>query len=59
MLIWVTLIISFHGIRGKAVTSLNVELGVEKSQTRKSKRKILKHFTRIVCFARISANLEE
>jgi hypothetical protein len=38
MLIWVTLIISFHGIRGKAVTSLNVELGVEKSQRRRKEK---------------------
>jgi lipoate-protein ligase B len=43
------LIISFHvEFAVKAVTSLNVELGVEKSQRGRSKEKILKHFTRIV-----------
>ena len=33
------------GIRGKAVTSLNVELGVEKVNEEEVKEKILKHFT--------------
>jgi lipoyl(octanoyl) transferase len=33
-------------IRGKAVTSLNVELGVEKSQRRRVKENI-KHFTEL------------
>ncbi|MFL9830698.1 lipoyl(octanoyl) transferase LipB [Flavobacterium sp. ST-87] len=33
------------GIRGKAVTSLNVELGVEKVDEEEVKDKILKHFT--------------
>ncbi len=33
------------GIRGKAVTSLNVELGVEKVNEEEVKQKILKHFT--------------
>ena len=32
------------GIRGKAVTSLNVELGVEKVDEEEVKAKILKHF---------------
>jgi lipoyl(octanoyl) transferase len=33
------------GIRGKAVTSLNVELGVEKVNEEEVKAKILKHFS--------------
>jgi lipoyl(octanoyl) transferase len=33
------------GIRGKAVTSLNVELGVEKVNEQEVKEKILKHFS--------------
>lgn len=33
------------GIRGKAVTSLNVELGVEKVDEEEVKQKMLKHFT--------------
>jgi lipoyl(octanoyl) transferase len=33
------------GIRGKAVTSLNVELGVEKVDEQEVKEKILKHFS--------------
>ena len=33
------------GIRGKAVTSLQVELGVEKVDEKDVKEKILKHFT--------------
>jgi lipoyl(octanoyl) transferase len=33
------------GIRGKAVTSLNVELGVEKVNEAEVKEKILKHFS--------------
>ncbi len=33
------------GIRGKAVTSLNVELGVDAVDVEEVKRKILKHFT--------------
>ena len=33
------------GIRGKAVTSLNVELGVDKVDEAEVKTKILKHFT--------------
>jgi lipoyl(octanoyl) transferase len=33
------------GIRGKAVTSLNVELGVEKVNEEEVKEKILKHFS--------------
>ena len=33
------------GIRGKAVTSLNVELGVEKVDEADVKTKILKHFS--------------
>jgi lipoyl(octanoyl) transferase len=33
------------GIRGKAVTSLNVELGVEKVDEEEVKAKILKHFS--------------
>jgi lipoyl(octanoyl) transferase len=33
------------GIRGKAVTSLNVELGVERVDEEEVKAKILKHFT--------------
>ena len=32
------------GIRGKAVTTLNVELGVEKVDEEEVKAKILKHF---------------
>ena len=32
------------GIRGKAVTSLNIELGVEKVDEDEVKTKILKHF---------------
>jgi lipoyl(octanoyl) transferase len=35
------------GIRGKAVTSLNVELGVEKVDEEEVKEKILKHFTEL------------
>ena len=35
------------GIRGKAVTSLNVELGVEKVDEEEVKVKILKHFTQL------------
>src|SRR6187402_3838980 len=35
------------GIRGKAVTSLNVELGVEKVDEAEVKAKILKHFTQL------------
>jgi lipoyl(octanoyl) transferase len=35
------------GIRGKAVTSLNVELGVEKVNEAEVKAKILKHFSNI------------
>jgi lipoyl(octanoyl) transferase len=33
------------GIRGKAVTSLNVELGIEKVDEQEVKEKILKHFS--------------
>ena len=33
------------GIRGKAVTSLNVELGVEKVNEEEVKEKIIKHFS--------------
>jgi lipoyl(octanoyl) transferase len=35
------------GIRGKAVTSLNVELGVEKVDEEEVKAKIIKHFTQL------------
>ena len=35
------------GIRGKAVTSLNVELGVEKVDEAEVKAKIVKHFTQL------------
>ena len=35
------------GIKGKAVTSLNVELGVEKVDEKEVKEKILKHFNRL------------
>lgn len=35
------------GIKGKAVTSLNVELGVEKVNEEEVKQKILKHFTQL------------
>ena len=35
------------GIRGKAVTSLNVELGVEKVEEAEVKAKILKHFSNL------------
>ena len=35
------------GIRGKAVTSLNVELGVENVDEEEVKAKILKHFTEL------------
>jgi lipoyl(octanoyl) transferase len=35
------------GIRGKAVTSLNVELGVEKVDEEEVKSKILKHFSQL------------
>ena len=35
------------GIRGKAVTSLNVELGVEKVNQEEVKQKILKHFSEL------------
>lgn len=35
------------GIRGKAVTTLNVELGVEKVDEEEVKAKILKHFTQL------------
>ena len=35
------------GIRGKAVTSLNVELGVEKVNEEEIKEKILKHFSQL------------
>jgi lipoyl(octanoyl) transferase len=35
------------GIRGKAVTSLNVELGVEKVDEAEVKTKILKHFSEL------------
>jgi lipoyl(octanoyl) transferase len=35
------------GIRGKAVTSLNVELGLEKVDEAEVKAKILKHFSRL------------
>jgi len=35
------------GIRGKAVTTLNVELGVEKVDEEEVKAKILKHFTEL------------
>ncbi len=35
------------GIRGKAVTSLNVELGVEKVDEEEVKEKILRHFTNL------------
>jgi lipoyl(octanoyl) transferase len=35
------------GIRGKAVTTLNVELGVEKVDEEEVKEKILKHFSRL------------
>jgi len=35
------------GIRGKAVTSLNVELGVEKVNEAEVKEKILKHFSKL------------
>jgi lipoyl(octanoyl) transferase len=35
------------GIRGKAVTSLNVELGVEKVDEEEVKEKILKHFSHL------------
>lgn len=35
------------GIRGKAVTSLNVELGVEKVNEEEVKEKILKHFSNL------------
>jgi lipoyl(octanoyl) transferase len=35
------------GIRGKAVTSLNVELGVERVNEEEVKGKILKHFTQL------------
>lgn len=36
-----------YGIRGKAVTSLNVELGVEKVDEEEVKAKILKHFSQL------------
>jgi lipoyl(octanoyl) transferase len=39
--------ISPCGIRGKAVTSLNVELGVEKVDENEVKAKILNHFTQL------------
>jgi lipoyl(octanoyl) transferase len=35
------------GIRGKAVTSLNVELGVAKVNEEEVKEKILKHFSNL------------
>ena len=35
------------GIKGKAVTSLNVELGVEKVDEEEVKKKILKHFSNL------------
>ena len=35
------------GIRGKAVTSLNVELGVKEVSTTEVKEKLLKHFTKL------------
>jgi len=35
------------GIRGKSVTSLNVELGVEKVDEKEVKEKILKHFSKL------------
>jgi lipoyl(octanoyl) transferase len=35
------------GIRGKAVTSLNIELGVEKVDQTEVKEKFLKHFTQL------------
>ena len=35
------------GIKGKAVTSLNVELGIEKVDGEEVKRKILKHFSNL------------
>ncbi|RZL32986.1 MAG: lipoyl(octanoyl) transferase, partial [Pedobacter sp.] len=35
------------GIRGKAVTSLNVELGVEKVDEGEVKERILKHFAQL------------
>ena len=35
------------GIRGKAVTSLNVELGIAAVDLEEVKQKILKHFTAI------------
>lgn len=35
------------GIRGKAVTSLNVELGVEQVSTDEVKEKLLKHFSKL------------
>ena len=35
------------GIRGKAVTSLQVELGVEKVEEEKVKEKIVKHFSNL------------
>jgi lipoate-protein ligase B len=51
------LIISFHVNSGKAVTSLNVELGVEKSQRGRVKR-ILKHFTELFAL-KLNASREE
>jgi lipoyl(octanoyl) transferase len=35
------------GIKGKAVTSLNVELGVDKVNEQEVKDKILKHFSEL------------
>jgi lipoyl(octanoyl) transferase len=35
------------GIKGKAVTSLNVELGVEKVNEQEVKDRILKHFSEL------------
>ena len=35
------------GIKGKAVTSLNVELGVEKVNEQEVKERILKHFSEL------------
>ena len=35
------------GIKGKAVTSLNVELGIEKVNEQEVKEKIIKHFNKL------------
>lgn len=45
------------GIRGKAVTSLNVELGIQKVDESEVKKKILKHFSELFEASMVSENL--